>query len=144
MTTAMKTLTIALTIFSHIVAFAANPGYRKGTATIAEVHALPQFCWWEYDERLAHTQSQLGDCGVGTNHYCPAYVDFLRAQSALDRRKKLRHLAVAQKEVEYTLKWVYERKNCPVRAHALATYNNIRMMYKILGVQLPPPKYVGP
>ena len=126
--------------FSH----GAEPGYRKGQATILEVQMLPQFCWWEYNEGFAATRAELGNCGVGTNHYCPAYLDYLRAQNTFDRRKKLQHLGVAMKEVEYTLKWVYDRQDCPVRNHALATYRSIRLMYSTLGVQLPAPKYTGP
>lgn len=140
----VKAMTALIAIFTAVHSFAAPPGYRKGTATILEVQSLPQFCLWEYDERFAYTQKELRDCGVGTNHYCPAYLDFLRAQKTFDKRKKLQHLTVALKEVEYTLGWIHERKACPVRNHALITYSNIRLLYTTLGIQLPPPKFSGP
>lgn len=128
----MRYFRVALFVVAACVAgdlLAGGVGYRKGQATALELLALPSFCQWEYDEAYESTKGELRDCGVGTNHYCPAYLDYMRAIRDRNKRTKLQKLSRALKEVEYTLRWLTQldkRPSCIVLPHATQAHAEIR------------------
>lgn len=121
----------------------AQPGYRQGQASAAEVLMLPQFCWWEFNAAYKDL-GQIQNCGVGMNHYCVALLGFNRSQSTSDRVKKIQGLKGALREVEYTLGWM-KRENtmdtCSIREHVLQSYKKVRLAFPNAGMPVPPDNF---
>lgn len=134
---------LGILFFSAPAIVLGQPGYRQGKASASEVLMLPRFCWWEYNAAFKGTELEIQRCGVGMNHYCPALVEFNRAQSTLDRFKKTQKLEGALRGVEYTLGWMKDSPSCSIRQHVEQTYVRVRAAFVSVGQPVPPDRFSG-
>jgi hypothetical protein len=96
--------------------------YGDGVSEV-ERALLPKFCWVQMGSKVAKgPEFQIPPgCGPGMNHYCPGLVALIRAKYTADRRRAGALLGQAGTAVEYTLNWMKDYPNCPIRAHVEAT-----------------------
>jgi hypothetical protein len=108
---------------------AAFGDYGDGISEI-ERALLPKFCWVQMGSKVAKGPAfQIPPgCGPGMNHYCPGLVALIRAKSTADKRQVGRLLNGAAGAVEYTLKWMQDYPNCPIRGHVEATKAEIEKL----------------
>ena len=88
-------------------------------APVAEVMALPKFCWGKYIEK-AKDKPQYNiskkQCGPYTNHYCQGLLRFNRSQSPMASKAEQRnYLKQAMGNFDYTLKGIKDYPACPIR-----------------------------
>jgi hypothetical protein len=125
-----------LVVAGAIVALAHGPAALSQTVpTQAEVPLLPKFCWGRYmglKEPEFNVSHAL--CGWGTNHYCGALTDLLRADRSYGNSDvRLRHLLAARNEILYTLNNIKTYPNCPIRSHAENSLRIVEPRYRALG-----------
>lgn len=108
-----------------------------------ELMSMPTFCWWEFDARYAQTVHEIRDCGPGMNHYCGAYLQYVKSRAARDRGAKLSALRRANQEIEYTIHWMGGHPNCSIRGHVEEAYMKVRAGLAGLGDKLAPQKSLG-
>jgi hypothetical protein len=128
---------VALSI-SGIAAIVEVAIAAKYTAPASEVAMLPQFCWAQYMDNVSGPQYTIHDCGVFTNHYCPALLELQRANKAFGTKKRgerVQHLQVAKKETLYTLNGIKDYPNCHIRQHVENTLKEVNTLLNIYGQQ---------
>lgn len=123
--------------------FASEAGYRQGKASASEVLMLPRFCWWEYNPAFKDTAKEINNCGPGMNHYCQAVLEFNRLYSTRESFRRVQHLKVALRGVEYTLGWMKDYPNCTIRQDVQQTYMRVRSAFAGVGMPVPPDRFSG-
>lgn len=109
----------------------------------SEVLLLPGFCWGEYNPAIKNTGKGINNCGPGMNHYCPAVLEFNRSYSTRERFRRVQHLEVALRGVEYTLGWMKNYPDCSIRQDVLQTYIRVRSAFAGVGRPVPPDRFSG-
>lgn len=109
----------------------------------SEVLLLPGFCWGKYNPAIKNTGKGINNCGPGMNHYCSAVLEFNRSYSARERFRRVQHLEVALRGVEYTLGWMKNYPYCSIRQDVLQTYTRVRSAFSGVGRPVPPDLFSG-
>ena len=124
---------IAIAMFG--VPFAAltqlvNAGYREQQGvTAAEIIMLPKFCWAQIEVPNARgPEYSPQGCGVGTNHYCPGLVKFIRAKRLADKQKMVAMLAGVENDIKYTEGWIKDYPKCSIRSHLESTKTELQKL----------------
>ena len=104
-------------------------------APLENVMLLPQYCWGQYDAQFQGPQYFISRplCGVGMNHYCPGLLEYQKALAETSPGRRAQRLKVVLGDIQYTLRWMKDYPNCPIRADVLQLQNQVRM-----GLGLPP------
>lgn len=100
--------------------------YLKPDAS--ELMALPKFCWGRYKPELVQPTYNMPHkkiCGVHTNHYCDALINYIRATRP-GAKHPHRIIALSVREIEYTRKGISKFPACPIRKHVEQTYARAR------------------
>jgi len=114
-----------------------------GKPSASEVLLLPGFCWEEYNPAIKNPGKEINNCGPGMNHYCSSVLEFNRSYSSRERFRRVQHLEVALRGVEYTLGWMKNYPNCSIRQDVLQTYTRVRSAFSGVGRPVPPDLYSG-
>jgi hypothetical protein len=114
---------------------------EDGQASASEVLSLPRYCWGQFNPNLTGPQFKINDCGVGMNHYCGSVLEFNRSYSTREEFRRVQHLTVALRGVEYTLGWMKDYPNCPIREDVLKTYTRVRSAFVGVDRPIPPDRY---
>lgn len=111
-----------------------QPKYKASPLQVAQ---LPQFCWNQYvDGSLAGPQYSITreSCGGEMNHFCPALVFLMQAQSpSLPKSERQGAMGQAVKEINYTLRGM--KPGCHITAEVYAARDRAKMLAPIIGVQ---------
>jgi hypothetical protein len=75
------------------------------------------------------------------NHYCGSVLEFNRSYSTREQFRRVQHLTVALRGVEYTLGWMKDYPNCPIREDVLKTYTRVRSAFVGVDRPIPPDRY---
>lgn len=104
-------------------------------APLENVMLLPQYCWGQYDAQFQAPQYFISRslCGVGMNHYCPGLLEYQKAMAETSPGRRFQRLKVVLGDIQYTLSWMKDYPNCPIRGDVLRLQNQVRM-----GLGLPP------
>ena len=142
----MRMAVIALALLAGLQTQAQAGVYK---APLENVMLLPQYCWGQYDNKFRGAQYGISRslCGVGMNHYCPGLLLYQKAQVEPDSGKRAQLLKRTLGAIEYTLKWMQDYPNCPIRGDVLQMQNQVRMglgMPPLLNETPPPAPQVSP
>jgi hypothetical protein len=103
-----------------------------------EIAQLPPFCWSTYMKGASGPEYSIDkrSCGSGTNHYCPALVELIRAKGqTVNRKARMGHLMEARNKTLYTIKRLEKFPGCTILGHVQGTLREVEGMLKGLGVQ---------
>jgi hypothetical protein len=119
-------LTVILAVGAAFLVLPCWAGGYKAPAS--EVMALPKFCWNQYSDQPLGPDFQIprSSCGDGMNHYCPALLMVNRSSKAKTKSARTQLLQVGLKETEYTLNWMKNYPECPIREHVEQTLYRVR------------------
>ena len=138
----MRRLAFVTAIFVTLVSFCMTaraqtmlPPGQGFRPTPPEVVQLPKFCWGKWTNyKGPEYEISRKLCGVGTNHYCPALVELLRANRSFGNTKARRgYLGAARQGTLYTLKAIEGYPNCPIRGHAEGTLHLVDPLWRAAG-----------
>ncbi|WP_346380106.1 hypothetical protein [Acidithiobacillus sp.] len=96
-------------------------------APLDDVMLLPQYCWSQYDAQFQGPQYGIHDCGPGMNHYCGGLLKIQKAEREISRGQRIRWLNSALTDIHYTLRWMQNYPNCPIRNDVLQMQNRVLM-----------------
>jgi hypothetical protein len=115
-------------VLAFLVLLPATGEAGRRNARAGEVLLLPRFCWAQFNDAFKNQgpQFRITRCGVGMNHYCPALLELNRSYSpSLSKGQKIQRLTVARRGTEYTLHWMKNYPDCPIRAHVEKTLREV-------------------
>lgn len=116
-----------------VMASASAHGQTHRDIQAVEVAQLPAYCWSTYMKGVSGPQYSIDrrSCGPGTNHYCPALVEVIRAKRKVaDRTARFRHLTEARNKTLYTIRHLEKYPGCVIRGDVDSTLREIDGMLK--------------
>lgn len=125
---------LSMTVMAYAQQPKIPPRYKASPLHVAQ---LPKFCWQQYvDGSLSGPQYSImsSSCGSEMNHFCPALVFLMQAQSpVLPKNERKGAMGQAVKEINYTLRGM--KPGCHITAEVHAARDKARVLAPIIGVQ---------
>ena len=110
------------------------PTYYASPLYVAQ---LPKFCWQQYvDGSLGGPKFSIlnSSCGGQMNHFCPALVFLMQAQSpSLPKNERQGAMKHAVNEINYTLRDM--KPGCHITAEVLAARDKAKLLAPMIGTR---------
>lgn len=113
---------------------AMSPGRKQ--APLKYALQLPPHCGFDYFGRTEPQYQRMPKelCGVGTNHFCGALINLMKARDETNAGKKGRLLKKAEKEILYTQRHIANHPRCPLHPEVEAALMEVKAHRQVLEI----------